>query len=109
MRSLVAAARTMIDRTVERFGLKPERLATDSAYGWPRAMPNASRQRSYAAPGSAGGAVSSRLPSFSTISALSDQSRRCNILVDIGVRANIVHEGGQAIVGNVGCAERSPS
>ncbi len=29
----VGAARTMIDRTEERFGLKPERLAGDSAYG----------------------------------------------------------------------------
>jgi transposase len=29
----VGAARTMIDRTEERFGLKPKRLAADSAYG----------------------------------------------------------------------------
>ncbi len=29
----VAAARTMIKRTVDRFGLKPNRLAADSAYG----------------------------------------------------------------------------
>jgi transposase len=29
----VGAARTMIDRTEERFGLKPERLAADTAYG----------------------------------------------------------------------------
>jgi transposase len=29
----VGAAKTMIDRTAERFGLKPERLAADSAYG----------------------------------------------------------------------------
>jgi len=29
----VGAARTMIDRTKERFGLKPQRLAGDSAYG----------------------------------------------------------------------------
>ena len=29
----VAAARTMIERTVDRFGLKPNRLAADSAYG----------------------------------------------------------------------------
>jgi transposase len=29
----VGAARTMLERTVERFGLKPERLAGDSAYG----------------------------------------------------------------------------
>jgi transposase len=29
----VGAARTMIDRTEERFGLKPQRLAGDSAYG----------------------------------------------------------------------------
>jgi transposase len=29
----VGAARTMIDRTEERFGIKPERLAADSAYG----------------------------------------------------------------------------
>src|SRR6478609_5424680 len=29
----VGAARTMIDRTADRFGLKPERLAADSAYG----------------------------------------------------------------------------
>ena len=29
----VGAARTMIDRTEERFGLKPRRLAADSAYG----------------------------------------------------------------------------
>jgi transposase len=29
----VGAARTMIDRTEERFGLKPERLAGDTAYG----------------------------------------------------------------------------
>src|SRR5919204_6564711 len=29
----VTAAKTMIDRTEERFGLKPERLAGDTAYG----------------------------------------------------------------------------
>jgi transposase len=29
----VGAAKTMIDRTEERFGLKPERLAADTAYG----------------------------------------------------------------------------
>jgi len=29
----VGAAKTMITRTEERFGLKPERLAADSAYG----------------------------------------------------------------------------
>jgi hypothetical protein len=29
----VGAAKTMIERTEERFGLKPERLAADSAYG----------------------------------------------------------------------------
>jgi transposase len=29
----VGAARTMIERTADRFGLKPERLAADSAYG----------------------------------------------------------------------------
>jgi transposase len=29
----VGAAKTMIDRTKERFGLKPERLAADTAYG----------------------------------------------------------------------------
>jgi hypothetical protein len=29
----VGAAKTMIDRTEERFGLKPKRLAADSAYG----------------------------------------------------------------------------
>ena len=29
----VGAAKTMIDRTEERFGLKPQRLAADSAYG----------------------------------------------------------------------------
>jgi hypothetical protein len=29
----VGAARTMLERTAERFGLKPERLAADSAYG----------------------------------------------------------------------------
>ena len=29
----VAAAKTMIDRTEQRFGLKPERLAADTAYG----------------------------------------------------------------------------
>ena len=29
----VGAARTMIDRTEERLGLRPERLAADSAYG----------------------------------------------------------------------------
>ena len=29
----VGAARTMLDRTAERFGLKPESLAADSAYG----------------------------------------------------------------------------
>jgi hypothetical protein len=29
----VGAARTMIDRTEQRFGLKPERLAADTAYG----------------------------------------------------------------------------
>src|SRR5213595_2756422 len=29
----VGAARTMIERTEERFGLKPQRLAADSAYG----------------------------------------------------------------------------
>src|SRR5215469_16723544 len=29
----VGAARTMLDRTEERFGLKPQRLAADSAYG----------------------------------------------------------------------------
>jgi hypothetical protein len=29
----VGAARTMIDRTEERFGVKPERLAADTAYG----------------------------------------------------------------------------
>jgi transposase len=29
----VGAARTMIDRTADRFGLKPKRLAADSAYG----------------------------------------------------------------------------
>jgi hypothetical protein len=29
----VGAARTMLERTAERFSLKPERLAGDSAYG----------------------------------------------------------------------------
>jgi len=29
----VGAARTMIERTEDRFGLKPERLAADTAYG----------------------------------------------------------------------------
>src|SRR5690242_2627219 len=29
----VGAARTMLERTEERFGLKPERLAADSPYG----------------------------------------------------------------------------
>jgi hypothetical protein len=29
----VGAAKTMIERTTDRFGLKPERLAADSAYG----------------------------------------------------------------------------
>src|SRR3712207_7661649 len=29
----VGAARTMLERTAERFSLKPERLAADSAYG----------------------------------------------------------------------------
>jgi hypothetical protein len=29
----VGAARTMIERTEERFGIKPERLAADTAYG----------------------------------------------------------------------------
>src|SRR5262245_60564753 len=29
----VGAVKTMIDRTEERFGLKPERLAADTAYG----------------------------------------------------------------------------
>src|SRR5258708_4697108 len=29
----VGAARTMLERTEERFGLKPQRLAADSAYG----------------------------------------------------------------------------
>jgi hypothetical protein len=29
----VGAAKTMIERTEERFGLKPERLAGDTAYG----------------------------------------------------------------------------
>jgi hypothetical protein len=29
----VGAAKTMIERTEERFGLKPERLAADTAYG----------------------------------------------------------------------------
>ena len=29
----VGAARTMIDRTIDRFGLRPERLAGDTAYG----------------------------------------------------------------------------
>ena len=29
----VGAAKTMIGRTEERFGLKPERLAADTAYG----------------------------------------------------------------------------
>ena len=29
----VGAARAMLERTTERFGLKPERLAADSAYG----------------------------------------------------------------------------
>src|SRR5262249_52352484 len=29
----VGAAKTMIDRTEERFGLRPERLAADTAYG----------------------------------------------------------------------------
>jgi hypothetical protein len=29
----VGAAKTMIGRTEERFGLKPERLAADAAYG----------------------------------------------------------------------------
>jgi len=29
----VGAAKTMIERTDERFGLKPERLAADTAYG----------------------------------------------------------------------------
>src|SRR5205823_231848 len=29
----VGAAKTMIERTADRFGLKPERLAADSAYG----------------------------------------------------------------------------
>jgi hypothetical protein len=28
----VGAARTMLERTEERFGLKPQRLAADSAY-----------------------------------------------------------------------------
>jgi len=31
----VGAAKTMIERTEERFGLKPERLAADTAYGAP--------------------------------------------------------------------------
>ena len=30
----VGAARTMIDRAQDRFGLDPERLAADAAYGW---------------------------------------------------------------------------
>jgi len=34
----VGAARTMIDRTTERFGLKPRRLAGDSAYGAARML-----------------------------------------------------------------------
>ncbi|WP_164783934.1 MULTISPECIES: hypothetical protein [unclassified Mesorhizobium] len=29
----VGAARTMVDKTKERFGLKPEYLAADSVYG----------------------------------------------------------------------------
>ena len=29
----VGAAKTMIDRTERRFGVKPERLAVDTAYG----------------------------------------------------------------------------
>src|SRR5207237_4455812 len=29
----IGAARTMLERTEERFGLKPQRLAADSAYG----------------------------------------------------------------------------
>ena len=29
----VGAARTMLERTADRFGFKPERLAADSAYG----------------------------------------------------------------------------
>src|SRR6201993_3567419 len=34
----VGAARTMIERTEERFGLKPERLAADTAYGAARML-----------------------------------------------------------------------
>ena len=30
----VGAAKTMVERTEERFGLKPERLAADTAYGY---------------------------------------------------------------------------
>ena len=33
------AAKTMISRTEERFGLKPERLETDAAYGYGRDAP----------------------------------------------------------------------
>ena len=40
----VGAAKTMIERTEERFGLKPERLAADTAYG-SAATPQLARQR----------------------------------------------------------------
>ena len=36
----VGAARTMLERTEERFGLKPQRLAADSAYGQHRLRDN---------------------------------------------------------------------
>src|SRR5689334_4320253 len=32
-RRRLGAAKTMIDRTADRFGLRPERLASDTAYG----------------------------------------------------------------------------
>jgi hypothetical protein len=39
------AARDMIGRTLDRFGLYPERLVADTAYGGPRCWPGSSTSR----------------------------------------------------------------
>ena len=41
----VGAAKTMIERTEERFGFKPERLAADTAYGSARTSIGSSTRR----------------------------------------------------------------
>jgi len=49
----VGAARTMVDRTRDRFGLYPERLAADSAYGWSMSAGSSLTSRSSTDPSAA--------------------------------------------------------